>query len=106
MMSDRPQRSDAIDISPVADGYVVYDGDRDLVHYLNHTAAMTLEFCDARQTAEEIASFLEEIFPGAGDMRACVQQCISQLRDLGLVLPPVTVPAQAGEARPAAEVRG
>lgn len=100
-MTDCPLRSDAIDITPVADGYVVYNSARDLVHYLNHTAAMTLEFCDGQRTAAQIALLLAEIFPAAGEVHASVEQCISQLRDLGLVLPLPAVPAQPGEARPA-----
>ena len=101
-MTDCPLRSDAIDITPVADGYVVYNSERDLVHYLNHTAAMTLEFCDGQRTAAQIAALLAELFPAAGDVRASVGQCITQFRELGLVLPLPAVPAQAGEARPAA----
>jgi Coenzyme PQQ synthesis protein D (PqqD) len=89
-VTDRPVRSDAIDISPVDDGYVVYDSDGDLVHYLNHTAAVTLELCDGRRTVAEITTFLEEMFSGAGDVRECVISCIDQLRDLGLVLPSVS----------------
>jgi Coenzyme PQQ synthesis protein D (PqqD) len=116
-VTDRPVRSDAIDINPVADGYVVYDPATDLVHYLNHTAAMVLELCDGRDTVTEIAAFLAEVFAEVPDVPQAVTDCVGQLRGLGLVQPApaqtfgsadggsaycgpavVTIPAQAAPA--------
>jgi hypothetical protein len=86
-VTDRPLRAKGLDINPVADGYVVYDPGTDLVHYLNHTAAMVLEMCTGDDTADDIAAFLTEVFGSAPDVGSAVAACIDQLRDLGLVLP-------------------
>ena len=86
-MTDRPIRATGLDINPVADGYVVYDPGTDLVHYLNHTAAMVLEMCTGDDTADGIAAFLAEVFGPAPDVGSAVATCIAQLRDLGLIQP-------------------
>jgi PqqD family protein of HPr-rel-A system len=97
-VTDRPTQAEGLDINPVADGYVVYDPRTDLVHYLNHTAAMVLEMCTGDDTADDIAAFLAEVFDSAPDVRSAVATCIDQLRDLGLVQPaagpPASIPAQ------------
>jgi PqqD family protein of HPr-rel-A system len=91
-IADRPLRAAGLDISPVEDGYVVYDPQTDLVHHLNPTAAITLELCDGRQTVAEITTFLEKTFSAGGaDVAGAVAACIDQLRELGLLAP--TTPA-------------
>ncbi len=94
-MTDRPARSDSIDINPVADGYVVYDPATDLVHYLNHTAAMVLELCGGEDTAADIAAFLAEVFGAVPDLEQAVTACVGQLRGLGLVQPAADLAATA-----------
>jgi coenzyme PQQ synthesis protein D (PqqD) len=102
-VTDRPVRSETIDISPVADGYVVYDTGADMVHYLNHTASMVLELCTGRETITEIAALLAEVFHDVPDVQQAVAGCVEQLRRLGLVqaaepehVPTtVVIPAQA-----------
>jgi hypothetical protein len=92
---DRPARAGNLDISPVEDGYVVYDPGTDLVHYLNPTAAITLELCDGQRTAGQIARFLRDIFTAPGqDVLAAVLGCIGQLRELGLVTQQAAEPAE------------
>lgn len=98
-VTDHPVRSDSIDISPVADGYVVYDTSADLVHYLNHTAAMVLEMCTGRDTIGEISAFLADVFESVPDIEKSVTNCVEQLRRLGLVQPsPAQISAQAAVA--------
>ncbi len=86
-MTDRPIRAEALDINPVADGYVVYDPGTDLVHHLNHTAALVLELCTGRDGADEIAAFLAGVFDSVPAVDSAVAECIGQLRSLGLVRP-------------------
>jgi coenzyme PQQ synthesis protein D (PqqD) len=86
-MTDRPVRSEGLEINPVPDGYVVYDEHCDLVHYLNHTAAIVLELCTGQQTAAEITAALAEAFPAAPEIPAAVTNCIEHLRGLGLIQP-------------------
>jgi PqqD family protein of HPr-rel-A system len=97
-MTDYPARTAGLDISAVDDGYVVYDPQTDLVHYLNPTAAVTLELCDGGRTAAGITTFLNEMFSVSGDdVLAAVTTCIGQLRDLGL-LQPAAAPAALARA--------
>jgi PqqD family protein of HPr-rel-A system len=87
-MTDCPVRSGRIEINPVDDGYVVYDPDHDLVHYLNHTAAFVLELCTGQNAAAEIADTLKAAYePGdsGGSIGELVGNCIEQLREQGLV---------------------
>jgi Coenzyme PQQ synthesis protein D (PqqD) len=86
-VTDRPVRARALDINPVADGYVVYDPGTDLVHHLNQTAAMVLELCTGQDSADEIAALLAGVFEQATDVHAAVLDCIGRLRGLGLVQP-------------------
>jgi hypothetical protein len=99
-VTDYLAQADGIDISPVADGYVVYDQAGDAVHYLNHTAALVLELCTGRNTADGIASILEQSFPDAQGVRACVADCIGTLMARGLVRPVTAAPAKPVPSQP------
>jgi len=85
-MSDGPARKEDIDVVPTADGYVVYDPERDRVHYLNHTAALVLEFATGDNSDAEITRMLQLAYdlpePPAGE----VEDCLEQLREEGLVV--------------------
>jgi hypothetical protein len=104
-VTDRPVRSESIDISPVADGYVVYDTGGDMVHYLNHTAAMVLELCTGQETVPQIAALLAEVFTEIPDVQLTVTTCVQQLRSLGLVQAPAAVAATAVPAQATAPGR-
>jgi hypothetical protein len=86
-MADRPARAGGLDISPVDDGYVVYDPVTDLVHHLNQTAAMVLELCTGQATVAAISAFLAGVFPAAEAVPDAVLSCVAQLRDLGVLQP-------------------
>jgi len=85
--TDRPARSEGIDISPVDDGYVIYDPATDLVHHLNPAAAIVLELCTGQAAVEDIAAYLAGLFPAASDVPEAVGGCVRDLRGLGLVQP-------------------
>ena len=54
-MSDTPEHypktTQGLEINAVDDGYIVYQSERDRVHYLNQTAALILELCNGRNAA-------------------------------------------------------
>ena len=58
-MSMPAQRAEGIEVVSAADGYVVYDPRRDRVHYLNHTAALVLEFATGENSDAEITRKLQ-----------------------------------------------
>jgi hypothetical protein len=73
---DRPARSGTVEISAVSDGYVVYDPERDRVHYLNHTAALVLELCTGANSTSDIIGTIQRCYelpdPPDGEVRDCL----------------------------------
>jgi hypothetical protein len=84
-MSDRPSRVNDIDVVEVADGFVVYHPARDRVHFFNHTAAIVLTLCDGSKSDEEIAALVQRCYELPQTPQAEVEECLSQLREEGLV---------------------
>jgi len=82
---DKPVRSEGLDINPVSDGYVIYDAANDRVHYLNHTAAVVLEWCNGEHTTADIARMLQDAFALDELPDEEAARCVAQLRDEGLV---------------------
>jgi len=81
----KPARRAGIEINAVSDGYVVYDPDRDRVHYLNQTAAFILEFCTGNNTPDDIAASLQSAYHLDQPVNAHVRRCLEQLRTEGLI---------------------
>ena len=57
-----PKRVDGLEINPVEDGFMIYQPDRDRVHYLNHTAVLVLELSDGQRSATEIAGLVQKAY--------------------------------------------
>ena len=78
----RPRPAEGIEISEVADGYVIYDPKQDRVHYLNQTAVVILELCNGQVTAGELASLIQDAYdlpePPAEEVADCVQRLIEE----------------------------
>ena len=85
MGDERPERVEGVEVSAAADGYVVYDPAKDRVHYLNHTAALVLEFCTGEHTAEEIARLLQVAYEMPEPPVLEAGECLAQLRHEGLI---------------------
>lgn len=84
-MTVGPQRAAGIEINEVADGYVAYDPVNDRVHYLNHTAALILEFCTGENSDDEITHLLGAAYDLPEPPLIEVAECLAQLRDERLV---------------------
>ena len=63
----------------VPDGYVIYQASRDMVHYLNPTAAIAYELCDGQHSARRIAEFIQRSFGLPQPPVADVIECLSNL---------------------------
>jgi hypothetical protein len=85
MSGSNPLRADGIEVVPTADGYVVYDSGRDRVHYLNHTAALVLEFATGENSEVEITEMLRVAYELPEPPEYEVRECLEQLREEGLV---------------------
>jgi hypothetical protein len=84
-MKGRPERIEGLEITRVEDGFLIYQRDRDRVHYLNHTAVLVLELCNGRNGAGEIAELVRKTYglPRAPERE--VDEVLGQLHDEGLI---------------------
>jgi Coenzyme PQQ synthesis protein D (PqqD) len=77
-----PVTVEGIEISEVADGYVIFDPKRDRVHYLNPTAVLILELCNGQVAAGALASLVQSAFelpePPAEEVAACLQTLVDE----------------------------
>ncbi len=83
--TDRPVRTDGLEINEVADGLVVYQAAPERVHYLNNTAAVVFELCDGARTVPEIADAVGELFSLTRAPTAEVEACLVELAAKGVV---------------------
>lgn len=79
-MSWRPRRVRDYEVDEVEDGFVVYQHDRDRVHYLNNTGALVLELCTGRLTPAEIAAAVQQAFGLAEPLLREVEDLLAKLR--------------------------
>lgn len=79
-MPDYPKRLRDIEINDVADGYIVYQVEKDRVHYLNHTGALILELCSGTNTAEDIPKLIQQAYDLSAPPIAEVRECLDKLR--------------------------
>lgn len=78
----RLERAPRIEIREAPDGFVVYDAERDRLHYLNRTAALLFESCDGTLPAAEIPALLAAVFnldaPPTGEVEACLAKLLHE----------------------------
>ncbi len=84
-MSRFPRMADNIEINQVEDGYVIYQADRDRVHYVNKSAVVVLESCTGKNTHEEIERILQEAFDLPEVPEKEVTECLESLYQEGLI---------------------
>lgn len=75
-----------LDVHEVPDGYIVYQKERDRVHYLNKTAAIIFELCDGKHEPDDIVARVAKAFelgPSAHDQ---IRAGLNSLVNEGLVL--------------------
>lgn len=80
-----PRRIDGLEINPVEDGFMIYQPDKDRVHYLNHTAVLVLELCDGRRSAVEIAELVKKAYGLPKAPRKEVDEALARMTGEGLV---------------------
>ena len=83
----RFRQSAGLELSEVLDGYLVYQLERDRVHYLNPTAAAVLQMCDGSLRAADLPEVVAAAFRLPEVPRADIERCLGQLLDEGLIIP-------------------
>jgi hypothetical protein len=81
-----PKHVDGLDISPADDGFIVYQPERDRVHFLNATAVLILELCTGESSPEQIVELVREAYNLAEAPVEAVHEALRQLRAEGLLL--------------------
>jgi hypothetical protein len=74
-----PRHRDNLDISPADDGYIIYQPELDIVHFLNPTALLILELCTGENSPDQIVDLVKEAY-GLSD--APVQEVHETLKQL------------------------
>lgn len=80
-----PRRIDGLEVNPVEDGFMIYQSDKDRVHYLNHTAVLVLELCDGRRSATAIAELVKKAYGLPKLPRKEVDETLAKMTSEGLV---------------------
>lgn len=75
-----------LEVHEVPDGYVVYQTEKDRVHYLNASAAVIFEFCDGQHDADAIVSKVADAYEIGESGHAEIRSALESLIKEGLVL--------------------
>jgi hypothetical protein len=84
-MNEFPKIAEGIDINEVEDGYVIYQGEKDKVHYLNKTAVLVLEACTGENSASDIVTIVKDAYNLEDAPEKEVSDCLKSLFEEGLV---------------------
>ncbi|OEO28523.1 hypothetical protein VW23_004500 [Devosia insulae DS-56] len=77
---------EGIEVNRVPDGAMVYQNERERVHFLNPTALIVFELCSLDKTAGEIEAFIADAFGLEVAPSEAVKECLASLLDEGLVV--------------------
>jgi hypothetical protein len=83
--SRNPVMAPDLELNEVADGYIVYQPDRDRVHYLNQTAAVVLELCTGKNAEADMPELLRLAWDLPEPPVEEVTDCLEGLRKEGLI---------------------
>lgn len=75
-----------LEVHEVPDGYIVYQGDRDRVHYLNKTAAILFEFCSGSFPIDEVVARVAKAFDLGASAFDEIKAGLESLLKEGLIL--------------------
>ena len=74
-----------LEVHDVPDGYIVYQSERDQVHYLNNAAAIIFELCDGKREPEDIIARVAKAFELGHSAYAEIRAGLDSLLKEGLV---------------------
>jgi hypothetical protein len=79
--SQRPSAVEGLEVTAIEDGLVVYDPERDRVHYLNASAAVVFTFCDGARDRQSVVEATTRLIGPDTISDHDVEACIAQLED-------------------------
>jgi hypothetical protein len=80
-----PRSRSNLDVNEVPDGLVIYDGERDRVHYLNATAGLIFCLCTGENAVDAIARQVADAFSLDHLPSQETDSCLADLRREGLI---------------------
>ena len=83
---DRFEQASDLEVTRVPDGAMIYQKDRERVHYLNPTALIVFELCGMGKSMDEILTFVSDSFSLPERPRVEIRSCLESLVSEGLVL--------------------
>ena len=83
-----PVQADNLEVHEVPDGYIIYQADKDRVHYLNKTAAVIFEFCDGLRDPDDIVLRVAKAFELGPSAHAEIRAGLDSLTKQGVILSP------------------
>jgi hypothetical protein len=84
-VNHNPKCIDGLDISSVDGGFIIYEPEKDRVHFLNHTAVLVLELCNGRNSPAEIAELMKGAYGLPEAPHSAVHEILGKMRDEGLL---------------------
>ncbi len=84
-MPEVMMRASGLEVTEMHDGYIAYHSSRDMVCYLNKTAAIILELCDGNLDIEEIVVHVAKIFDLGDSAHAEIRSYVDALIEEGLI---------------------
>jgi len=85
-MAELPRARADLEVIASDEGFVVHDVSREVVHYLNQTAAIVLSLCDGRRSIDEISALIQGQFGLDETPRDDVSEMLKKLEEQGLLL--------------------
>jgi hypothetical protein len=76
---------EGLEVVDVPDGYVVYDTDSDMVHYLNPTAAIVFTLCDGTRNINLISKTISSAY--SLETELVLGTFVEELEQAGLICP-------------------
>lgn len=86
--SYKPKAKNSVTIQDLGDEVILYDSDKENVHFLNHTAHAIWNLCDGKHTLLNIQEKLERQFPeiNAADLSEDIRTTIMEFKGKKLII--------------------
>jgi hypothetical protein len=84
-MAEHFRRVPGLEVTEAEDGFLIYQRERDRVHYLNHTSVLVLELCTGRNSTDEIVDAVQKAYALPEAPQREVIEVLRQMHDEGLV---------------------
>jgi len=80
-----PKRADGLEFNEIDGGFMVYQSERNRVHYLNHVAVLVLELCNGRDSVEEIAELVKKTYGLTQSLETEIREIVAKMESEALV---------------------